>query len=216
MIDIVIPNNNEEEFIVIAEKLGYNGLCFLYDFNDYSSKKRKFESNKIKIHTGILANNKNLNKVKNVLENQRFSGHRKSKAFSSELENEKSFVAVRSSYNDKDAIEKLKPNIIFSFEDNDKRDFIHQRASGLNHILCKSAKENDIIIGFSLSPILNAENKHTVLGKIMQNIVLCRKFKVKTAIVSFARNPFEMRSPHDLISLFNVLGCKNPNFLRNI
>ena len=41
MIDIVIPNNNEEEFIVIAEKLGYNGLCFLYDLNDYSIKKRK-------------------------------------------------------------------------------------------------------------------------------------------------------------------------------
>lgn len=198
MIDIVIPNNNEEDFIAIAEKLGYNGLCFLYDFSEYSGKKKKFGNNKIKIHTGILANNKNLNKIK------------------SELKNEKTFVAVKSSDSDKDIMGKLKPNIIFSFEDNIKRDFIHQRASGLNHILCRSAKENDVIIGFSLSSILNFENKHKVLGKIMQNIELCSKFKVKTVIASFAQKPLEMRSSHDLISLFKALGCKNPCFLRNV
>ena len=198
MIDIVIPNNNEEEFITIAEKLGYKGLYFLYDFNDYSSRKKKFENNKIKIHAGILVNNNNLNKAKH------------------NLKNEKSFVAVRSSYDDRDTIEKLKPNIIFSFEDNGKRDFIHQRASGLNQIICKSAKENDTIIGFSLSSFLNAKDMHKVLGKIMQNIILCRKFKVKTVIASFARNPFEMRGPNDLISLFKALGYKTPNLLRNI
>ena len=207
MIDVVIPNNNEEDFIAIAEKLGYNGLCFLYDFSDYLSKKKKFGDNKIKIHTGILADNKNLNKIKNVLEKQ---------SFLSELKNEQTFIAVKSSYNDMNIIEKFKPNIIFSFEDNNKRDFIHQRASGLNHILCRSAKENDVIIGFSLSSILNAEDKYKVLGKIMQNIMLCRKFEVKTAIASFAQNSFGMRSPHDLASLFRTLGCKNPHILRNV
>ena len=39
MIDIVIPNNNEKEFVSIAEKLGYKTLCFLYNFDKYLEKK---------------------------------------------------------------------------------------------------------------------------------------------------------------------------------
>jgi len=35
MIDIVIPNNNEEEFIKMAEKLGYKELLFLYNFLNF-------------------------------------------------------------------------------------------------------------------------------------------------------------------------------------
>ena len=96
-----------------------------------------------------------------------------------------------------------------------KKDFIHHRASGLNQVLCKSANENDVIIGFSLRSVLNAENKSLILGRIMQNISICRKFKAKTAIASFAQKPFEMRSVHDVISLFEVLGCKNPAFLKD-
>src|SRR3989338_10317532 len=125
MIDITIPNNNEEEFITIAEKLGYRGLCFLYDFNSYSNKQEKSGKNeKIKIYTGVLADSKNIYKIK------------------SKLKNERVFVAVRSSDNDRETIKQAKADMVFSFEDNAQKDFIHHRASGLNHILCKLAKEN--------------------------------------------------------------------------
>ena len=198
MIDITIPNNNEEEFITIAEKLGYRGLCFLYDFNSYSNKQEKSGNNeKIKIYTGILADGKNIYKIK------------------SKLKNEKVFVAAKSSDDDREIIKQAKADMVFSFEDNAKKDFIHHRASGLNQVLCKSANENDVIIGFSLRSVLNAENKSLILGRIMQNISICRKFKAKTAIASFAQKPFEMRSVHDVISLFEVLGCKNPDFLKD-
>jgi len=190
MIDIVIPNKNEEEFILMAEKLGYSGLCFLYNFEDYINDK-KFNKNKIKVYNGVLAGNKDMNKIKD----------------------KKVFVAVKSSNNDRDVIEKSKANIIFSFEDNTRKDFIHQRASGLNHILCKLVKENNVMIGFSLNLILNAENKAKVIGRMAQNIKLCNKFKVKTIIASFAMKPFEMRSTHDMISLFESLGLKTPEFL---
>lgn len=196
MMDIVIPHNNEEEFIVMAEKLGYTDLCFLYSFNDYLSKQKKSETNKIKIFEGVLADNKCIYKIK------------------AKLKKDNVFVAVRSSSNDREIIEKSKPDIIFSFEDIARKDFIHQRASGLNHILCRSAKENMVMIGFSFSSILNAENKNFVLGRMMQNTQLCRKFKVRTIVASFAQNHFEMRSAHDLISLFEILGVKNPLFLK--
>ncbi|MCH8067565.1 MAG: hypothetical protein IIC69_03200 [Nanoarchaeota archaeon] len=133
MIDIVIPHNNEEEFISIAEKLGYSGLFFLYNLNDYLDKyqKLKTQNTKIKIHTGIVVDNKEIHKVK------------------SGIRNENVFIVVKSSTNDKEAIEKLKPDVIFSFEGSIKKDFIHQRASGLNHILCKAAKDKGVMIGFS-------------------------------------------------------------------
>lgn len=197
MIDIVIPYNNEKEFISIAEKLGYKGLCFLYDFSTYLIKKEKIneiKDNKIKIHRGILANNKNIHKIKN------------------KLKDENIFVAIKSDINDREIIEGSKADIIFSFENDTKRDFIHQRASGLNHILCRLAKENDVIIGFSLNSILNTEKKGVILGRIMQNIKLCRKFKVKTIMASFAESPFEMRSVHDIKSLFELLGGKDITF----
>lgn len=198
MIDIVIPANNEMEFTAIAEKLGYKGICFLYSLNGYLNKqeKPKKPSESIQIYSGILANAKDISKIKE------------------KLKNGKVFVAVRSSNNDRDVMERSKADMIFCFEGNGKRDFIHQRASGLNHILCKSAKDNNLAIGFSVSSILNAGNKQVVLGRIMQNMQLCKKFRVKTAVASFAQQPFEMRNAHDIISMFKVLGAENPTFLK--
>ena len=39
-------------------------------------------------------------------------------------------------------------------------------------------------------------------------INLRRKYKVKTVIASFAQNPYGMRSPYDVISLFANLGMR--------
>jgi RNase P/RNase MRP subunit p30 len=197
MIDIVIPNGNEEEFVTIAEKLGFKGLCFLYDANDYLAK-RKIENkkSKIKIYKGVLTNPKNIGKIK------------------TNLKDNNTFIAIKSSNNDRDVIEKSGAGIIFSLEDDLRRDFIHQRASGLNHIMCKLAKQNNVIIGFSIKSILNFEKKHVVLGRIAQNIKICRKFKTKILVASFAEKPFEMRSVHDIISLFGFLGLKGNIFLK--
>ena len=86
MMDIVIPNNNEEEFIAMAEKLGYNALRFLYDINEYG---KKFESKKIKVYTGILADSRNI--IKN--------------------RHEKVFVAVKSFGDDREIIEQSKADL---------------------------------------------------------------------------------------------------------
>ncbi len=186
MIDIVIPNNNEQEFIAIAERLGYKGLLFLYPFNDFLEKQKNNFKSKIKIKLGILADDRSINKIKNKVKDV--------------------FVAVKSSENDREIIESGKADIVFSFGEDTRRDFIHQRASGLNHVLCKFAKENKVAIGFSFNSILRARNRSQLMGRISQNIKLCRKYKVKTTTASFSENPFEMRVPKDLMSLFVVLG----------
>ncbi|MBI4439396.1 hypothetical protein HY638_00320 [Candidatus Woesearchaeota archaeon] len=115
-------------------------------------------------------------------------------------------IFIKSSGDDRHALENLPVDSMFSLEENQGRDFLHHRASGLNHILCDIAKKNRRIITFTLASLFPQKTRPLVIGRIMQNIRLCRKYKVETAIASFAKSPYQMRSPHDIISLFSTLG----------
>src|SRR3989344_1731937 len=151
MIDIVLPKNNEDKFISIAEKLGYRELLFLYSLEEYIEKQKNTIKNaKIKIIYGILANEKNIQKI-----NNKFKG-------------KNVFVAIKSSTSSREIIERSQANLIFSLEEHGRKDFMHQRGSGLDHILSKLAHDKKVAIGFSLSSVLNSENKHIILGRMMQ------------------------------------------------
>ena len=192
--DIIIPNNNEAEFVEIASKLGIKKLHFLYDFNDYNEEKvqKKLLSIKnhhnISIETGIIVNQKNLNKA----------------------QQQSKFLVAKSSDKDRFFIESKKIRLIYGLEEASKNDYLHQRASGLNHITCELSKKNNVSIGFSYSSLFNNSHAASLLmGRMMQNINLCRKYKVKTIIGSFSNNPFHLRSPHDLSCLFALFGMNN-------
>lgn len=198
--DIVLPHNNEAEFIEIASKLGIKKLYFLYDFNYYNEDKigKKLalikNSHNINIEAGIIANQKNLNKA----------------------QHQSRLIAAKSSDSDRFFIESKKMKLIYGFEETSKRDYLHQRASGLNHITCEIAKKNNVSVGFSYSSLLNKSGFATslLIGRMIQNIALCQKYKVKTIIGSFSQNPFHLRSQHDLECLFALLGMSIKN-IRN-
>jgi len=187
-IDYVFPDGNEEEFIEMALKLGYGGLCFIYRYsrnmdNDEKVKKLQ-EKTKLKLSYGFLASLKDANKIKS-----------------------KNLIFVKGSAKNRFFIEKKKADVLFSLEDGKREDFMHHRASGLNHVLCSLANKNKVVVGFSFNLLLrNKKNLHKLLGRMMQNIRLCRKFKVKTLIGSFAERPFEMRGAKDILALFASLG----------
>ncbi len=200
-VDLVLPKNNEKEFIEIAEKLMIDGLCFVYAFTNKAEFlkqnekiKKHQEKTKPKLFTGLVADSKNIIKAKKLAK----------------------IVVYKSTGNDRYVIEKSKASIIFGFEKISARDSMHSRNSGLNQVLCKLANKNNIIIGFSFSDILNSDGitRSQILGRIMQNIRLCRKYKVKTMIASFAEKPYEMRPCSDLKSAFIGLGM-HPNEARN-
>jgi len=65
-IDVCFPKNNEKEFIEIAEKLGTNGLVFLYDVK---TKIPDIKENKIKIWQFYINNNPSYNKKNIVFRN---------------------------------------------------------------------------------------------------------------------------------------------------
>ena len=198
--DIAMPKNNETEFVEIASKLGLRKLYFLYSFDEYNQDgiKKKLDSinNKINLKIGFLVNQKNINKAigKSIL------------------------LAVKSSDKDRLFIEDKKIKLIYGFEGLNKKDYMHQRASGLNHILCELARKNNIAIGFSYSSLFNISGKATslLIGRMMQNIRLCQKYKVKTIIGSFSEKPFDLRAHHDVMSLFNIFGMDNRKIKESI
>ena len=88
-------------------------------------------------------------------------------------------------------LENKKVNILLSPEHGYKKDKLKQRDSGLNHILCRIAQQNSISIGIDFQEILNKrdEGKKQLaehLARIMQNIKLCRKSKVKMILMNTA------------------------------
>lgn len=180
VLDIIFPKENEKKFILIASRLGYTGLCFVYDSADELIKsKEKLKQSKLKLFFGLKVKSKN--KKDNI-------------------------IVMKASGKSREVLERKGADIIYGFEDSLQSDYIHHRASGLNQVLCKIAREKDVAVGFSVSLILNSKRKSVLLGRIKQNVRLCRKYKVKMVIASFSSDPYEMRAVHDLISLFCLLG----------
>ena len=107
-------------------------------------------------------------------------------------------------------LENKNNDLLFGIEKFGLKDKIKQKDSGLNQVLCKLAKKNEIKIGFSFSDLLNAddEKRAIILGRMVQNVILCNKYGVDMIIGSFAKNKYEMRSPNDLIAFGRLLGMR--------
>lgn len=86
------------------------------------------------------------------------------------------------------------------------KDFMRQRASGLNHIFCELAYRKDVAIAFSFNSVLRSSDASMLFGRIMQNIKLCRKYRVRMVFATFAVNKGEMRSYSDMLSFARNMG----------
>lgn len=87
-----------------------------------------------------------------------------------------------------------------------RKDSFHQRDSGLNQVLCELAKQNNVAIGFSFSSVLNSTRRSELIGRMMQNILLCRKYKLKMVVGSFAKDENSTRNIIDIQAFFRALG----------
>lgn len=167
--DIVFPKDNEASYLLYAEKLGWNGICFVHD------TRRTVPQSTVKVFSGVLG---------------RSAPH--------------ADLSLMRGDDVRRIVEKIRPDIVFDLEGERRSDGMHERHSGLDHISCSFAKENKVTVGFSFESLLNLTTK--TLGRVKQNIRLCRTYKVPMLIASFATSPYRMRSPHDLQSLFVTLG----------
>ena len=103
-------------------------------------------------------------------------------------------------------LEKTPIDMVFGLELIHPKEHYHYRRGGLDHVLSKIAHDTKKTIGFSFSDVLNAKEKSQILGRMMHNLKMCRKFKVQVMFSTFATSSFDLRSTHDLTSLFDILG----------
>jgi len=187
-IDIVIPNNNEKEFIEVAEKMDCKGILFLYAKNDKKNQEKLVEfkkSTKLKLYTSILTKDAN-------------SARKASKNFDIILG-----LGTRPNFESRDI------NLLFDLESDQRKDYIHNRNSGLNQVHCKLAKEKKKMIAFSFNQVLKSQKPEIILGRLMQNLRLCRKYKNDFVIASFATKPYEIRYSKDYVSFLKAVGADN-------
>lgn len=86
-----------------------------------------------------------------------------------------------------------------------KRDRLYERDSGLNHVICKIAKKNNIEFQIDANEFinfdLNSREKAEILSRIVQNIKLFKKFKNKVKVINIKN-----ANKKDIQALFRVLG----------
>src|SRR3989344_7550661 len=102
-------------------------------------------------------------------------------------------------------LEKTEVNLVYGMENINESDSLHYPRGGLDQILCKIAVERDKIIAFSFNEILNSTKRSKLLNRIIFNLKLCGKYKVKTGLFNFAKQKEELRSKKDLEAFFRIL-----------
>lgn len=186
--DSVFPNNNENEFIRIAERLNLEGLCFIYEKPQDISRVQ--QQTTLKLSTAIICKPEDVRKYKG--------------RFTTIVRAPDDQTRIRH------IIEQIRPDILIDLEFARRKDFMHHRASGLNHILAQLAADKGVTIGFNFSRILEARpnDRAVYIGRMRQNLGFARKFKFQMIFASFANHPREVRPRGDMISFFASLGLK--------
>jgi len=181
--DIVIPNNNEEEFIEMALRLNYNRIVFLSSDINYNYKNTPDGSNdKIIIEKAhIISNPMNIN-----LARKRFDyilGNAERKYFEAKID------------------------YVLGCEFSERKDSFHYRATSLNHVHAKLCRQNNISVIYNFSTLLDASQgrRAMFLGRMKQNMHLTRKYGLAHAAFSLAKIPRDMKSRSILDAFLRVL-----------
>lgn len=174
--DIVIPLKNEAELIKMAKRLGYDTLVMAY-------QKEPKETPRAQGITIWIAS---------LDQSARWA----------------TLHLSRAKPDSRGLLEQGDIDGIYRMETSCHKDFLHHRGSGLNTVLAGIAARKGKAAIFDVSFLLDSkgEERGIILGRISQNIRICRKSKTPMVIASFATNPYRMRAPHDTIALFEMLG----------
>ncbi len=167
--DLVVPQNNEEAFAQMAQRLGYTELIYAYE-KPPKEMKVNFP------HQIALFSTKKGN-----------------------------YLTVGQSCLD---LEKGKINFLTNLELEASQDKHHHRQSGLNQVYAALAKKQKTVYCVNLHLLLTSKEPEKILGRVMQNVRICQKYGIEIQILSFAANPYEMRSLKDLQAFGRVLGIR--------
>jgi len=92
-------------------------------------------------------------------------------------------------------LEKENINILLINQEN-RKDFAKQRNSGFNQVLAKLAKKKNVTIGINLDELIDSKSKERIIARVIQNIKLCKKNKLKMKFISekYSKNNYNLRA----------------------
>ncbi len=114
----------------------------------------------------------------------------------------------------KKAFETSSGCIIYGLEDQEK-DFLFVRNSGLDERIAQLAEKNKIILGFSFSLLLSSKKRSNILARFQENAKYARRYRLRIALASFAKDPWQLRQESDLLGLARVLGIPTSDLFLN-
>lgn len=82
------------------------------------------------------------------------------------------------------------------------------KGSGLNHVLAKSASDNDVAIAFDIVSLLTLRGGRRVhaLSHFRECLLLARKYDVPFLLTSNASFCYELRAPREIIAMATLFG----------
>jgi len=103
-------------------------------------------------------------------------------------------------------VENKNIKFLYGFEELEEKDSVHYRRSGMNQVIGKLMKDKKKILVIDMEKIISAKRNEVLLGRLKQNLVLAKKYKLDLIICSFATKPENLRSGKDYEALIRVMG----------
>jgi RNase P/RNase MRP subunit p30 len=184
MPDLVFPKNNEEHLVHMAKRLGTKHVIFCYPLKDVMIRQRAKE-------VAMLAHEDLIAEFAVLVQTQQ--------EVSKALSLTRTIVATAKP----EFFEDKRVTYIINFESGRRDDFIHHRNSGLNQVFVDQSMRTDKTLLVNANQLLS-ERSSVVLGRMMQNNAMFKKYKPRVIVVSGAREPLEMRALRDLANLLTI------------
>ena len=191
--DLNVKSRDFEEITKRAEKLGLAGICLVAsskeNLEEYHKKIEEIKKiAKLEIIKGILIDEDKEKIVKIAKKNRRDFELILVKGGNYEINR----IACSSRYVD-----------ILSTPGAGRKD------CGIDHICCKDAKENEVLIELNFRELLKAKGMDRVreLHKMKEIVRLCKRFNTNFIVNSGAENIYELRGGRELAALSYSLGA---------
>ena len=181
------PDNFENALEYKDELIGELSLV---DFNQtYRSKKTNFEHAEISIGINIL--NANSNEIRKII-----NKYRNKSNYISCLGGD---LKINRSVCENHRIDVL------------SRPYYKRRDSGMNHVLAKEAKRNNVAIELCFRDILNNHLRYraNVISSFKEILMFHRKFKFPLILTTDSKSIYDIRSTRDIVSFFKSIGFSN-------
>jgi hypothetical protein len=117
-----------------------------------------------------------------------------------------SFSGMVFASGEKQNIENSAIDFLYGFELLEDRDSFHYRRSGANQVIGKMLKDKEKVMVFDMEKIIVSKSQDVLIGRMMQNLVLAKKYKFDVVICSFASLPENMRAGKEYEALIRSLG----------